>query len=231
MKKRIIMGIALVLCLCLLAGCKAPDTTPTTSETIIEPAAFEAVVETVLVSDRLEVKVLSTEYSGKLFINTKNLELSKLTKGTRIVVTYDPSDLLSDGYVEKVFELGVLEEPPEDPSRLLKGSVVAFREDYLQLRVSTNGTVAMFYVKRLPLSQELQLGDLVQVRYIPGNNPAQLDDVQEILLLEKADWGFSMRASDVTPTGLQLWMGAASGFPRALTTTEAFTLEKPEELA
>lgn len=117
-------------------------------------------------------------------------------------------------------------EPTADPHQQLRGEFISYKGDYLWLLVSGGG---YYYVNGSGFSLDLKPGDMVAVNYTLGNNPAQLDDVQEIRLVEKADWGVQLRVSEVTDTGLKLTIGIASGFPRSHTTDKVITLYQQDE--
>jgi len=192
-----------------------------------EPKAvsFEGLVERVVAGEQLEVQVLGEEYTGTVLVSTKGLEVPILTKGCYIFVSYDPSDLLSDGYVEKVFEVGLLVGGGTvNAETHMEGIVLAAEGDYLQVQVSVGSAAINYYVNRKGHTADPKPGDRVLIRYLPGNDPTRLELVKEIRITGKADWGVTMQVSDVTPTGLTLWIGVASGFPRQLTASDSFTL-------
>lgn len=190
---------------------------------------FEAVVERVLPGRQLEVRVLGQEYTGTVIVSTKDLEYTMLTKGSYIFVSHDPTDLLSDGYVEKVLEIGPMEGAGiVNLERHLEGTALAVEGNSMMLQVRLGSTTQNYYVNLKGQVIQPKPGDKVLVHYLPGDDPQKLDLVQELRITALADWGVDLRVSDVTPTGLQLWIGVASGLPRTLVTTDNIFLRKAQ---
>ena len=192
-----------------------------------QTAALEAVVETVLVGDRLEVQVLDTDYTGMLVISTKGLDLPVLTKGARILVTYDPADDLLDGYLEKVFDLAEIEEPPigiiDRLEKHLEGTVQSIEGDTLQITTEAEpGKV--YHINIRGFSLDLMRGDEVMVHYYPGEDSTVINQVQSINRTREADFDVDLQVSDVTPTGLTLQIRVDSDLP--LTTTDNIWIDR-----
>lgn len=128
-------------------------------------------------------------------------------------------------------------EPPTDPPTDIvettihfEGMVIAQEGPYIQLRRETANTVRMIYVNisNFPELPQLKPGDIVLVHCNPSEDSDFWDDITEIRRIQVADWGILMRAADISPTGFQLYMGYSGGFPRTLTTTDAYYLEKKD---
>lgn len=191
-----------------------------------QTAALEGVVETVLIGDRLEVQVLDPDYTGMLVISTKGLDTPVLTKGDRILLTYDPADALSDGYLEKVFQLAELEEPPvgyiDRLEKHIEGIVISLDSSSLQLQTEAF-PAAVYWVSLEGFSLDLKVGDEVMVHYYPGEDPLRIEEVTSINRTEEADFGVRLLVSEVTATGLRLEILVDSDLP--LTTTDGITLK------
>ena len=195
----------------------------------ITKASFEAVVQYTDIDGLLEVQVLDPDGNYKLFIRADGLELPALKKGDRIFATYDAADSLADGVVSTVIDLGILEEPPiADLEKHLEGTVIAVEGNSMQVQERLGTTTINYYVNLKGHSVKPKPGDKVMVHYYPGDDPKKLEQVKDIRITEVADWGVTLRVSDVTATTLTLWVGVASGFPRELTTTDAICLQKAE---
>jgi len=191
-----------------------------------QTAALEAVVETVLPGDQLEVQVLDTDYTGMLIISVKGLDIPVLTKGDRILLTYDPADSLSDGYLETVFELAEVEEPPvgyiDRLEKHVEGMVISLDENSLQLQTE-DYPAAVYRVNLEGFSLDLKRGDVVMVHYYPGEDPYRIEEVTGLNRTEEADFGVRLDISEATATGLRLEIRIESDLP--LTTTDDITLK------
>ena len=151
-------------------------------------------------------------------------DLPELRVQDKIIMTYNAA-------TGELLQITRKENPVTKLNGSFKGMVISQNGKYVKVRVDSTDAVTMVYVNisGFPELPTLNPGDIVSVQYNPGMVPTQMDDVTELRLISEADWGVSMRVSDVTPTGMRLWYGAASGFPRALTTTDAFYLEQKKD--
>ena len=113
-------------------------------------------------------------------------------------------------------------------TRHMTGTFISQEGDYIKVRPSgaSSEMITSVNISAFPELPQLRPGDIVMLQYKPTKNPFLLDDVTEIRRTQLADWGVSMRVTDVTPTGLRLWTTVISGFPRNLTATEAYYLEQ-----
>jgi hypothetical protein len=155
-----------------------------------------------------------------------------LEKWDKIDVSYNANDSLSDGQLDQVIRITKAVQPPTPGADgHIEGMIIALSGNYAQLRVANSDTSLYFYVNIKNCSLDLKLGDIITVSFTPGLALSQIDDVIEIRIKEKADWGVIMRASAVTPTGFRLYYAASGGFPRDIKTTDAYYLEKKENNA
>jgi len=217
-----------IVAVCFLTN--RPEAEPDTPPSVHKPSAQKTLEMVVLQNHgfMLEAQFDRDYETYNVFVKTDHLtDLPELAKWDKIIVTFNADDDAFDGQLDQVRKIKKMENTAFVHTGLLKGMVISKTGDYVKLRVDTEDAPLVFYVN-LKGIQGLRLGDIIQIRYNPGANPTQIDDVTEFLKLQEADWGVILRASSVTPTGFRLYMGYAGGFPRTLVTQDYYYLEKQE---